>query len=166
MARWLSTRRARIWLAVAAIVLLLCGPLLWQLRPLSPPERQLVGTWLRQPQGDHCFQYHSDRRFASFPRYGDWEEMLWGTWSCDATTFYYRNDSPWRGALYVIPTFLRRLTVKSQPLPILFLSDDRISLGGMEYARIPHQNGPLPLPAMQITPQPPGTPAPVRPATR
>jgi len=50
------------WIVLAAVLLLICGPIAWRTRPLNATERRLVGHW-RCKDRDLMLSLAANRRF-------------------------------------------------------------------------------------------------------
>jgi len=76
-------RRRWPWVVLAVVLLLIGGPIGWQLRPLTATERQLVGRW-GPSTGVVMYHFRADRRF-SIQDFG-------GTWHVSSGSIIFHQD--------------------------------------------------------------------------
>lgn len=137
-----AVTKRRLWIvALVCGLLLLGGTVVWRRGRLNPTERQLVGTWLRQPDdNDSRFQFEADRSYVQTFGSGPTRDAIAGFWGATPTTFRLRNDGT---APQGTSRLWRRLTLavslwglEESKRPLRWDGENRCWIDGIEYVRV------------------------------
>ena len=141
MTETVKKRRRWPWVILAAVLLLVGGPIAWRLRPLNATERRLVGTWTPEDPAmtpellpftlkpDRTLFYSALGGTLTFP----------GRWDATSETIEIQMDPDPDRSDPIIPRLLRlyRQLSGQHRRPLLFDNDDTIELEGIPFKRVP-----------------------------
>ena len=123
-------RRRWPWVVLAAVLVLVGGPLAWRFRPLNATEKRLVGRWQSTFVDGSIYEFRPDRR---------WKHSLFGergSWTAANGEISFRLDpssppltvQPWLGRLKTFITRLdpSRVTIILDGPDLLLMNRDRL----------------------------------------
>jgi len=136
MSETAKRRRRWPWLFLAALLVLVGGPVAWQFRPLTPAERALVGHW-RSSVHDADYHLSSDHRFQLTLDLGDQESLpVRGSWTASGSSFHVRavpGGSPWKNPLR---HWCAWISAPTESANIRLDGPDRFWMNNVEFVRV------------------------------
>lgn len=131
-------RRRWPWVALAALVLLIVGPIAWRFRPLNADERALVGHWQGAGPATQVWEFDADRRWRIRSTETNSADTC-GNWTATSTAISFTQDLS-RIGLQNLPWHRRVLAQfrakTPTPNPIEWRGSDCFSFLGYEMKRV------------------------------